>query len=169
VADLFSDFLDHPGGATYLPMRRVIMASAEYDPQSTALLDFAELVETGGRDEVRAATPALMATHLLSPRAHFLMAASARAAGDEAGAGREVTMAQACLHGIAGTGEGTEAAPYRCIHVSDEYDLADAAGKGVQSARRELRDGRFHDVLSCEDGTEFWFDVTESIAVMAQN
>ena len=169
MADLFSDFLNRPDGATYLPLRRVIMASAEYDPQSTALLDFAELVETGGRDEVRAATPALMATHLLSPKAHFLMAASARASGDEAGAGREVSMAQACLHGIAGTGEGTAAAPYRCIHVSDEYDLADAQGLRVASARQETRDGRFHDVLSCGDGTEIWFDVTESVAIMAQN
>jgi hypothetical protein len=144
------------------------MASVEYDPQSTALLEFADLVATGSRDEVRAAIPALMATHILSPRAHFLMAASARAAGDEAGAGREVTMAQAFLHGIAGTGEGTATAPYLCVHVSDEYDLAEARGQSVTSARQESRDGRVHDVLVCGDGTELWFDVTESIAVAAQ-
>jgi hypothetical protein len=168
VANLFSDFLDRPGGATYLPMRRAIMASAEYDPQSLALLDFGELVATGSRDEVRAAIPALMATHILSPRAHFLMAASARAAGDDAGAGREVALAQACLHGIAGSGDGTATAPYLCIHVSDEYDLVEARGQSVASARQESRDGRLHDVLVCGDGNELWFDVTESIAVAAQ-
>lgn len=169
VADLLSDFLNRPGGSTYLPLRRVVMASAEYDPQSTALVDFADLVATGRRDEVRAAVPGLMATHILSPRAHFLMAASARAAGDEAGAGREVAMAQALLHGIAGTGEGTAGAPYRCVHVSDEYDLAEARGLTVRTARQVVTDGRSHDVLTCGDGTEIWFDVTETIAAMAQN
>lgn len=168
MPDLFSDFLDRPGGQTYLPLRQVMMASAEYDPQSAALLDFAELVAAGQRDAVRAAIPTFMATHILSPRAHYLMAASARAVGDEAMAGREVAMAQACLHGITGTGQGTESAPFRCLHVSDEYDLADARGLRVASARQEMRDGRFHDVLKSGDGTEIWFDVTDSIAIMAQ-
>jgi hypothetical protein len=168
VADLFSDFLNDPRAETYLRLRRALMGAPEYDPISSSLTEFAGLVDGGDHDAVRAAIPGLMSNFLLSPSAHFLMAASARDSGDTAGLDRETTMAQACLHAIADTGEGTAQAPYRCVHVSDEYDLAGAMGHTVATQRSEVRDGRFHDVLVFDDGTEMHFDVTEIMAVMAE-
>lgn len=168
VADLLSDFLDHPEAKTYLALRTALMGSPDYDAMSAVLTDFAILVEAGDHGAVKAAIPLLMPNYLLSPSAHFLIAASAKNAGDTDTEEQEKTMAQACLHGISDTGDGTADAPYRCVHVSDEYDLANARGQAVTTHRSDVLDGRHHDVLVCADGAEIWFDVTETIVAMAE-
>lgn len=169
MADLLSDFLDTPNGETYLALRAALIHSPDYDAASGALNDFAALVEAGDHDAVKSAIPGLMAQFIISPTAHQLLAASAKQAGDSAMQKREEAMAMACLHGIADTGDGSAEAPYRCVHVSDQYDLAGAKGHTVTGQSSDVQDGRFHDVLACEDGSEMRFDMTEILAVMAQD
>jgi hypothetical protein len=167
VADLLSAFLDTPNADTYLALREVLIHSPDYNSNPGALNDFTELVQAGDHDAVRSAIPGLMSEYIVSPAAHFLIAASAKNAGDSAMQEREEIMAQACLHGIADTGDGSAEAPYRCVHVSDQYDLANARGLTVTRQSSDVQDGRFHDVLTCVDGTEMRFDMTEILAVMA--
>jgi hypothetical protein len=167
VADLLSAFLDTPNADTYLALRAALIHSPDYDAASGALTDFTELVKAGDHEAVRAAIPSLMAQFLVSPQAHMLLATSAKNAGDSAMQKREEVMAMACLHGIADTGDGSAEAPYRCVHVSDQYDLANAKGLTVTGQTSDVQDGRFHDILFCDDSSEMHFDMTEILAVMA--
>jgi hypothetical protein len=61
------------------------------------------------------------------------------------------------------TGDGGPDHPYLATYSTDEHDLLRALGlraRGQELVRHGS--GRF-DVISCEDGSEIWFDVTESV------
>jgi hypothetical protein len=66
---------------------------------------------------------------------------------------------QTCLDGLLGTGEGTVTSPYQVLHISDQYDVMHALGLRGQNQHAVQRKRRCLDVISCEDGTEVWFDV----------
>src|SRR5262249_47761814 len=67
---------------------------------------------------------------------------------------------EACLMGLASTGDGSPAKPYLPTYVSDELVLAELLDVYVTSHRVVQRVRLTFDVLGT-DGCELWFDITE--------
>jgi hypothetical protein len=67
------------------------------------------------------------------------------------------------LQGLLSTGDGTRANPYIVCHGGDEYDVLEAIG--LEPAGQSLVEdaGRLCDVVTCANGREVWFDVTDLI------
>ncbi|MEM7530044.1 MAG: DUF4919 domain-containing protein [Pseudomonadota bacterium] len=167
MADALSAFLDQPTGDAYLTLRTAVIAAPDFEPYSDGLARLEALVSEEQHDEVSEIVPELMPTWLLSPRVHLLLAHAAGERSEEARSTSERMFAEACIHGIRETGDGSKESPYRVIHAADEYDLVEFLGKEAQSQRRENDEGTALDVITCTDGSEIWFDVTESLAVAA--
>lgn len=167
VADRFIDFLRRPTAETFLSIRAAVLDDPDFDPMSDRLRQVEALVAAGAQAAALALVPQLMSCWLLSPSAHAVIAQAARETGDAARAASETLVAQACLFGLMQTGSGTEAAPYRVIHVTDEADVLGFLGRAALSQRRDVADGRFCDVIRDTTGEDHWFDMTESLLRMS--
>lgn len=168
MADPFSDFVARPDAETFHELRAAIMATAEFDMFSDGLGRLQALVDAGAHQQVLALVSGLMPNWLLNRRVHRLLQQSAAARGEAERAAREGRIAMACALGLRSTGAGTSDAPFWPVHADDEYDLAKLLEKTVTGQRREDRNGRTMDVLTCADGSELWFDVTDGIVAMAK-
>jgi hypothetical protein len=59
------------------------------------------------------------------------------------------------------TGDGTVDRPYLVTYVSDESDLLMATGRRGRQQRLVEGDVGCYDVVTCDDGQEVWFDVSD--------
>lgn len=160
MSDTFSDFLAAPSAATFLTLREQLVALPDYEFASDRLEELADLVDAGQFAEVADKLSELMPEWLLSPRAHLFAARAAEALGDTDRAQFERDFAQACLRGLQQSGDGSRTSPHRVMHISDEYDLLLAQGKELASQRQVTAEDGVFDVITCQDGTELWFDIT---------
>lgn len=168
MADPFSAFLAQPGVDTYLALREAIVTAPDFDMFSDGLARLERLIADGAHAAVPALAADLMPTWLMSARVHVLLGQSAEARGEASRAAGEARLAEACMFGLKSTGDGSPDAPFRPILPSDEYDLAQFLGKESLTQRREDRAGRAYDVLTCADGAELWFDITDGVIAMIQ-
>ena len=97
----------------------------------------------------------------LSPRFHFLSGVAALETGDFARANWEKTCTRTCLEAIFETGLGTLEDPYLSTYPGDCYDVLMALGVAPRGQKLIDREGIWCDVLTADDGGEYWFDVTD--------
>lgn len=69
---------------------------------------------------------------------------------------------------ILATGSGTKASPFVVNGVPEEYLVVEHFGKQVVRQRLAEVDGKYCDCLDCSDGTEYWFDVSNT-PIWSQN
>lgn len=158
----FIAFLKEPSVDSFKAVRALVAHSEGFDPYSRELDQAIEHLQAERYadccETLRSGMPGL----LLSPRAHVLFAMAAKVAGDQKHAEFEHFVASTCVEGILFTGDGSASRPYLVLRTSDEYDVLEFLGKEVQMQMLAESEGRQFDVLTCTDGTEYWFDITES-------
>ncbi|MCA8999591.1 MAG: DUF4919 domain-containing protein [Planctomycetaceae bacterium] len=155
------ELLQQPGRSSYLALWEIVTRSADYQPYSDGLRFANELASEERWVEAIEAAHATMPNLLLSPRAHLLLAYLYDQLGNDRGVQMEVLFAQACLEGILDTGNGTAEAPYLVTRTSDEYDVLEHLEKTFTQQALCEQGNRHFDVLTCGDGSELWFDITE--------
>jgi len=160
--DPFLQFLEAPGAGTYRAIRQQVVSSEAYDPYSDELADFEELLESGQHTALRERISSSMPNLLLSPRAHLVLARLDELDGDEDSARMEHAIAAACVEGILATGDGSQASPYLVVRTSDEHDVVSGLRKELVRQTLTHREDRYFDILSCDDGSELWFDITDA-------
>ncbi len=154
-------FVEQPDKANYLAARDAVL---RHSPLPIAARDLAELERLLQRDEAQAVLDridALPASKVLSPRVHFLAAEAADLLGDAANVELERSLFVLTLQGLLATGNGSRGNPYVVCHPTDEYDVVEVLGCEPAGQALVEHKGRLHDVLTCSDGRELWFDVTE--------
>jgi hypothetical protein len=161
--DLLAKFFETPSAAHYLAVRDVVRHEISFASFAIRLAEVAEKMAAcdyaGARDLISQMMPAAA----LSPRVHLWSAIAAAELGDQDGAELGRFLYQTCLQGLEATGNGTARQPYVVTYPSDGHDLLSA--RGAQSIRQRLvekKDQRY-DVISSDDGTSTWFDVTDLI------
>jgi hypothetical protein len=159
---LFERFAADPSQEHFRALRAQMVDEPTYNPLAGDVEAAARLLADGDAARAWETLVPAMANHLLSPRAHLLLAAAAERLGEAEEARRRRDLAAACLRGILATGDGTAQRPYLVTRVSDEYDILDHVG--ARWTRQSLRrhGGRACEVFDLEGGGEVWFDITEA-------
>lgn len=75
----------------------------------------------------------------------------------------EYQIGQICIDCILSTGDGSKDQPYLVLRTSDEYDVLEHLDKKVKQQSLTGNGEKRFDVLECEDGSEYWFDVTDAL------
>ena len=160
MQDEFEIFLIRPTRAAYEQVRGALLVDPVFRADPLELAEVAAHCAAGEFEAARDKLDGLLYDWALSPRMHALAAWTATELGDEADAELERFTSRACLAGLLATGNGSFASPYLVTYPADEYDLLAALGREPRSQQLiDCDSGRF-DVLTCDDGEEFWFDVT---------
>jgi hypothetical protein len=154
-------FVEEPSKETYLAARRAVLQATPLPLTAMELADLQRLLEEGAPQEVLDHIDALPPSKVLSPRVHYLAAEAAESLGDAEGNELERFLFVLCLQGLLATGQGSSAEPYVVCHASDEHDIL--AALGLEPAGQALvdRGPKLCDVLTCTNGREVWFDVTD--------
>jgi hypothetical protein len=166
MQDLFFEFLRSPSKETFLAVRSALVASPSYDAYSRDLNVIEEAYQAERFEKVRQQASATMGNLLLSPRLHLVAGLAARKLGDAKAADAELFICHCCIEGILSTGDGSANAPYLVTRTSDEYDVLMHTNKKMQQQALTHKDERSYDVLTCSDGTEYWFDITDAFACL---
>ena len=125
-----------PGPRTLAALRADILGDATYRADANAAAATAIARSAGQHAAVVATLTEMMPGSHLSPGAHGLLAEAHDALGDSTAAGRERALAKLALRSILATGDGSAAAPWSVLMVSDEYDLLRVLGR--RSTGQEL-------------------------------
>jgi hypothetical protein len=159
--DRFQAFLDEPTLEHYLRLRKMVLEDRAYRAAATGFDDAVFLISQGRSAEAWNWLRGLGVSWLLSPKAHQLAAQVAHTLSDTDGERRERLRYHRCIEGILSTGDGTRARPYLVTHAGDEYDLLEYLERGLRGQELVLSEGRSLEHLHCQDGSEFWFDLTD--------
>jgi len=155
-------FLKEASREHFVALRKHVISHEKYSPYSTELKDIAKLVEkrtyAAAKQKAQAALPNL----LLSPRLHKYLYVIAREEKDEKTANVERLFYLRSIEGILATGDGTKERPYLVTRTSDEYDVLWYLKKECKTQALSNADGRYLDMLTCKDGSEIWFDITDA-------
>jgi hypothetical protein len=157
----YQAFLEEPTAANYRRVRGLVLAEPQFQPTTLSLHQVASLLERRRYEEARLRLEAMAADWLLSPRFHQLAALAAEALRDDEDAEIEQFAASCCLRGLLGTGDGGRMFPFLITYPSDARDILLFCG--LQPLRQALHEhrGRRYDVVACDDGGHYWFDVTD--------
>ncbi|HUT32332.1 MAG TPA: DUF4919 domain-containing protein [Planctomycetota bacterium] len=158
--EFFAAFLEKPGKETYLAVFKAVTEAESYDPYSMDLNGAWGLIKEKKFKEAQEKLEKAMPSLLLSPRAHGMAAMAAEGLNDAAKAKSEREAAAKCIQGMLATGDGSADKPYLVTRVTDEYDVLRHLKKAKTTQGLRNKDGKSFDVMSCEDGTEVWFDIT---------
>ena len=168
MRDLFAAFLDDPTRERFLAVRQALVADPAYDPYSTDLDDaenlFTEKQYAAAHRRLSDAMPNL----LLSPRAHLIASLAARELDDTKAHEFENFVCFRCLDGLLATGDGGEDQPFLVLRTSDIYDVLLHQQKELAQQSLVQKGGRSYDHMTCTDGTELWFDVTDAYERLRQ-
>jgi hypothetical protein len=162
VHETFLEFIRSPDRETYRKLREWFIGCDAYDPYHDDLLDIERMVAAEQYDRAARALDRSMPNLLLSPRAHRLAAAIAEHQGNHARAEQQRAVADACVEGILGTGDGSRQHPYQVLHTADEYDVLDFLGQQSAEQRLHHAGDRHLDWIRTADGADIWFDVTDA-------
>ncbi len=159
----FEALLENPGVERYLAARR--LASLHMcEQQDIALTRVSHACLEGRFSDAEDLLDELLASLCLSPRAHFLAGWVAQQQGDEQGAELARFCFRSCLEGILSTGEGSLRSPFQVTYRSDVADVLEALGLTSKKRRTTSRSRATYDVVECDDGAEYWFDVSLALA-----
>lgn len=168
MRELFASLMSKPTRETYLELRRQLIDSEHYDPYSKDLQNAEESLGAGNLEKAEQTLRSGMPNLLLSPTAHLLLSFILHKQGDEQGAEMERYIGMACSEAMTQSGDGTQENPYQVLRTSDEYDLLRYLEKEFASQGLVEKNGRFYDSMTCRDGEEIWFEITEMYAKLAQ-
>lgn len=154
------DFVMSQDRDSYLEFREKVISSDSYQPYSDELDTAVELCDQEKWEEARDLVQNAMGNLILSPRAHRMVGFLHHKLGDDQAAQFESMIAQCCLIGIQATGDGSVDDPFIVVRTSDEHDLIEHLGKQPQQQSLTHQGDRHLDVITCVDGTEYWFDIT---------
>jgi hypothetical protein len=119
--------------------------------------------------EALCAIEAFMPNWFLDPRVHLLASTIHSQLGDQEESEMEEALASVLLRAILETGDGSEEHPYLVMRACDEYDVVEEYfGKQVELQKLDRRGEGFFDILICEDGTVYCFDVSLIMEVGAR-
>jgi hypothetical protein len=163
----FTRFLELPGRTTFLAARRAWLRLKLTRLSPAELQSVAELLAAGEFAAVIERVHGWQARAAFSPRAHYLAAEAHTALGDVDAAEVERWAFSACLQGILSSGDGTRHKPYVITQLPDEYDVLKLLGLKCVTQQLVQRGRRACDVLSCQDGSQVWFNVSDLVMVPA--
>lgn len=156
--DTVFDFVKDPTKENFLKSRELIVTNPDYDPCSDDLSIMEKLFEN---KEYEKLNYYVTINVLLSPRAHFIKYFSLTEVGNIKGAKSVMFICHNILNCIEKTGDGTIQNPYIVIRVSDEIDFLQLHLKKKHIQQRLiLNEDKYLDVLTLEDGSELYFDIT---------
>ena len=159
--DEFWAFVRRPTLRGYRALRQQALASAQYDPQALML----HHMHAWCRDEdwltAQLGAHGAFAEYQTSPRFHFLLGQAEEALGHTEAMDRCRQAFGSCLRMLLATGQGTEKRPYEAIFVTDINDVILALRLEARSRATHARGSRTIDVVTADDGSRLWFDVSE--------
>ena len=150
-------------------LRQSIIRSDLYRPYSHDLNTIERLIEEELYGLARTQIDESMPNLLLSPRAHEMLARVAAAQDDGELVEEASNAALMCLEAIAASGDGSRERPFRVLRTSDEYDLLDYLHAAMEKQQVVHVRQRHYDVLTCEDGRELWFDITQAYKLLGDS
>jgi hypothetical protein len=157
-------FVEQPCKTTYLAVRESVLRESSLPLLAVELAELDSLLDEGEYQLLRDRLDALPPSKVLSPRVHFLAAEAAEALGDATDVELERSLFVITLRGLLATGDGSPANPYVVCHPTDEYDVVTALGAEPAGQQVVEQEGHLCDVVTCGDGREVWFDVTDILA-----
>jgi hypothetical protein len=169
MGELFRQFIESPSRETFLAVRQALVDSDVYSPYSSECESAEQLIDSEQYDAARKRLGEAMPNLLLSPRAHLLLAYVAEKLGDTDAMNAERFFAIRCVEGLVSSGDGTEASPWQVLRTSDEYDVLNYRGRRMAQQALVENGGRRFDLLTCDDGSQLWFEVTEPFARMQRS
>ncbi len=168
MQELFVAFLTNPTADSFRAIRNAIANHPNYDGYSQDLRDMEDAFQQKRFADVKNAFAKAQPNLLLSPGAHLLLSITLREEGNQKSSEMERFICFRCIEGIQSTGDGTQEKPYLVLRTSDEYDVLSALGKQFAKQALVHDKGKSYDKMTCADGTELWFDITEMMAAMAR-
>jgi hypothetical protein len=159
----FSRFLELPGRATFLAARTAWLRLNVQPLTAAELQTVAELLSAGNFFAVLDRVHGWSARAAFSPRAHYYAAEAHTALGQCDDAEVERWAFSACLQGILATGDGSRRRPYLISQLPDEYDVLKLLGLTCRQQHLVQRGRRSCDVLSCHEGSQLWFNVSDLV------
>lgn len=160
MRDAFIDLLKAPTAENYLAVSKRISEHPSYEPYDNGLENMNSLLAVGDHKGAIAKFGDLMPNWLLSPGIHMLQAVAYKRTGREKEFEVEMQIAFTLITAILATGDGSQARPYTVNRTRDEYDVLMHLKKEPAGQALHQKDGRHYDSISCDDGTEIWFDIT---------
>lgn len=157
--DVAANYIEDPDPARLLELRVAIQACVSYTPTPPFLPEAVRLADAGRHGAVVELLAQWMPGAFLSPAAHSMLSQSLRALGDAEAADREEYLATLAVMSIWHSGDGSRNHPWVVLRVTDEYDLLRWAGRRAVGQRAERSGARFLDCITCEDGSEAWFEL----------
>ena len=149
------------GHLSFLELRKSVVDSNDYDPDST---EMDEAIELENIFDYQGAIDRLLKSgdnFVLSPRFHIHLSDLFNKISDEDGAYSEWILAISCLKGILSTGEGTENNPYLVLRISDEKDILDYLEYKPLTQKIIKKGNKHFDIFECENGNDCWFDISD--------
>ncbi|MCS3529996.1 DUF4919 domain-containing protein [Chryseobacterium sp. JUb7] len=154
------DFIKDPTKENFLKSRELIVTNPDYNPYSDDLEIMEQLFEN---KEYEKLNYYVNINVLLSPRAHFIKYFSLKQAGNTKAADSVMFICHNILSGIEKTGDGTLQNPYIVIRISDEADFLQLHLRKKYTQQKLMQnEGKYLDVLTLEDGSELYFDITDA-------
>jgi hypothetical protein len=167
MQETFVAFLSNPTVETFRAIRDLVVKAANYDGYSHDLRKMEDAYQQKRFADVKDAFAKAQPNLLLSPGAHLLLSMTLKEEGNAKGSEMERFICFRCVEGIKLTGDGTQEKPFLVLRTSDEYDMLSALGTQFGSQALVHDKGRSFDKITCADGSEVWFDITEMMAAMA--
>ncbi len=164
LRDAFGEYLQQRTPAAFLAARAVLLALPSYDPWSPELAEFDQLLDRQDWHGMRRRAMKVIDNWMLTPYIHECLALAHQRLGDEKLCALETELYSACARGILMTGDGTEERPYLVVRPDDAYGALLFEDKKWVNEREVSRAGRTLRGLTCEDGAERWFDLSDAQA-----
>ena len=165
VAELLQ-YLAEPTPERFLDLRAAVAELPTYEPYSFNQRVVRPLFEEGRFEEAKDLLEAALPGWILNPGIHQMLSFAWHKLGQEDAAQYEIAVAVALLNAILSTGDGSKAQPYLVLYPADEYYLLASLEKRSTSQSLEIVGEKRCDRLTCDDGTEIWFDVTAPYAYL---
>ncbi len=159
--DLVAAHLAEPTPESLEALRAAVRAAPGFDPELRVRERAEELLAAGQYDDAVQAVEATMPGSIFSPAAHAILATAFGRTGRSADASRHARLARAALDSILSTGDGSRGRPWSVLRISDEYDVVDSLGTRPSSQSLVRDEARTIDLITCQDGRELHFDVTQ--------
>jgi len=158
-AEVFQ-FLSDPTKESFLNCRQLVINDPEYDPYSEDTGNVQDLLNEGRFEDV---VKYVNVNILLSPGMHIFKFLAYKELGDEKGMHIEMTIARTIFECIEKTGNGTKDSPYIVTRISDERDLVRYHLNKEDTMQRLVKgEDKIMDVLTLNDGSEIYFDISDS-------
>jgi hypothetical protein len=161
IDERFVKFLERPTRDRWLAVREALISRADFEPYSPVWQQLEANFAAEAFDRVVTLGEQLGCAAWLSPRFHFLIGVAHLELGNVERANREKSCTRLCLEAILQSGAGTAESPYLSTYPGDCYDVLRALDVEAQGQTLIDHHGVWCDVLTADDGCQYWFDVSD--------